>query len=69
MRKFVVLDITNDQLSLLGKDWLLKLRLDWPKLLGYKSIHKIDSTALKKEFPDVFKEALKFSQGIEAVIE
>ena len=41
----MVVDITSDQLPLLGRDWLLKLRLDWSKLLGYKSIHKMDSTA------------------------
>ena len=28
--KFVIVDIPIDQLPLLGRDWLLKLRLDWP---------------------------------------
>ena len=67
--KFVIVDITNDQLPLLGRDWLLKLRLDWPKLLGYYSIHKVDSITLKSEFPDVFKKELGFLQSIEAVID
>ena len=67
--KFVIVDITNDQLPLLGRDWLLKLRLDWPKLLGYNSVHKMDSMTLKSEFPDVFKKELGFLQSIEAVID
>ena len=52
--KFVIVDITNDQLPLLGRDWLLKLRLDWTKLLGYNSVHKLDSMVLKSELPDAF---------------
>ena len=40
--KFVIVDIPNDQLPLLGRNWLLKLRLDWPGLLGHHSIHKVD---------------------------
>ena len=67
--KFVIVDIANDQLPLLGRDWLLKLRLDWPKLLGQNMIHKMDTDMLKQEFPDVFKEELGLLQGIEAVIE
>ena len=33
--QFVIVDIPNDQLPLLGRDWLLKLRLDWPFGLHY----------------------------------
>ena len=53
--KFMAVDITNDQLPLLVRDWLRKLRLNWPKLLGYNSVNKMDSMTLKSEFPDVFK--------------
>ena len=67
--KFVIVDITNDQLPLLGKDWLLKLRLDRPKLLGYMAVHKVDVMELKSNFPDVFKKELGLLQGIEAVID
>ena len=55
--KFVIVDITNDQLPLLSKDCLLKLRLDWPKLLVYSSIQMVDNTALKTEFPDVLRKS------------
>ena len=67
--KFVIVDIPNDQLPLLGRDWLLKLRLDWPRLLGYNSVHKVDEMSLRKEFPDVFRKELGLLQGVEAVIE
>ena len=67
--KFVIADIPNDQLPLLGRDWLLKLRLDWPALLGHHSVHKVDEMSLKKEFCDVFKKELGLLQGVEAVIE
>ena len=67
--KFVIVDITNDQLPLLGRDWLLKLRLDWPKLLGYIAVHKVDVMELKRDFTDVFKKELGLLQGIEAVID
>ena len=67
--KFVIVDIPNDQLPLLGRDWLLKLRLDWPALLGHHSVHKVDEMSLKKEFCDVFKRELGLLQGVEAVIE
>ena len=67
--KFVIVDIPNDQLPLLGRDWLLKLRLDWPRLLGHSSVHKVDEMSLRKEFPDVFRKELGLLQGVEAVIE
>ena len=35
--KFVVVGITNEQLPLLGRDWLLKLKLNWPKLVQFAS--------------------------------
>ena len=62
--KFVIVDIPNDQLLLLGREWLLKLRLDWPALLCHYSVHKADEMILKKEFPDVFKRELHLLQGL-----
>ena len=64
--KFVIVDIPNDQLPLLGRDWLLKLKV---RLLGHNSIHEVDEMSPKKEYPDVFRKELGLLQGIEAVIE
>ena len=61
--KFMVVDITNDQLPLLVRDWLLKLRLNCPKLLGYNSVNKVDSMTLKNEFPDVFQAVIDLKEG------
>ena len=66
--KFVIVDIVNEQLPLLGRDWLYHLKIDWPKPLGHTSIHMLGCITLKKEFTDVFNEELGLLQGIEAVI-
>lgn len=67
--RFVVVGNANSQLPLLGRDWLYKLRLDWPKLLRYQTVNKVDCDTLKDEYPEVFKEELGLLQGIEADIE
>ena len=56
-------------MPLLGRDWLLKLRLDWLALRGHHSVHKVDEMSLKKELCDVFKRELVLLQGAEAIIE
>ena len=66
---FVIVDIKNDQLPLLGRDWLLQLRLDWPKLLQYRSLHQVQDKTLQEDFPSVFKEELGLLVGMEAEIE
>lgn len=33
--KIVIVGGVNDQMALLGRDWLLKLNLDWPKINYY----------------------------------
>ena len=66
---FIIVDIKNEQLPLLGRDWLLQLRLDWPKLLKYRSLHQVQHKTLQEDFPSVFKEELGLLLGMEADIE
>ena len=66
---FVIVDIKNDQLPLLGRDWLLQLRLDWSKLLQCHPLHQVQGETLQKDFPSVFKEELGLLVGMEAEIE
>ena len=47
---FIIVDIKNEQLPLLGRDWLLQLRLDWPKLLQYCSLHQVQHKTLQEIF-------------------
>ena len=66
--KSVIVDIPNDQSPLLGRDCLLKLRLDCPGLyycMGHNSVHKVDEMSLQKQFPNVFKRelGLNFTRG------
>ena len=66
---FIIVDIKNEQRPLLGRDWLLQLRLDWPKLIQYRSLHQVQHKTLQEDFPSVFKEELGLLLGIEADIE
>ena len=66
---FEIVDINNDQLPLLGRNWLLQLRLDWPKLLQYGSLYHVQDKILQEDFPSVFKEKLGLLVGMEANIE
>ena len=66
---FIIVDIKNEQLPLLGRDWLLQLRLDWSKLLQYRSLHQVQHKTLQEDFPSVFKEELGLLLGLEADIE
>ena len=66
---FIIVDIKNEQLPLLGRDWLLQLRLDWLKLLEYRLLHQVQHKTLQEDFPSVFKEELGLLLGMEADIE
>lgn len=46
--------------SLFGRNWLEKIKLDWPTLLGEASIKQMDVTT---EFSDVFKDELGCYSG------
>ena len=67
--RFVIVGNADAQLPLLGRDWLYKLRLDWPKLFKYQSVHSVEATTLRDEYSEVFKEELGLLQDIEADIE
>ena len=70
--KFVLVGNANDQLPLLGRDWLCRLQLDWSELLKTvktKAVHKLEVQSIKQEFADVFKEELGLLNGLEAEIE
>ena len=70
--RFVVVDHVRNQLPLLGRDWLSRIRLDWTRLFSTmhpKTIKVVNIDLIKEEFPDVFKEELGMLKGIEAEIE
>ena len=64
----------DNQLPLLGRDWLYRLRLDWPKMLnrgdvGDPRVHTLHSAIWMNEFPEVTKEGLGLLRGIKAEVE
>ena len=64
----------DNQLPLLGRDWLYWLRLDWPKMLnrgdvGDPRVHTLHSAIWMNEFPEVTKEGLGLLRGIKAEVE
>ena len=70
--RFVVVDNVRNQLPLLGRDWLRRVRLDWTNLLSgtqMKSINMVNVESIREEFPEVFKEELGMLKGLEAEIE
>ena len=70
--RFVVVDNVNNQLPLLGRDWLGRVRLNWTKIFSdmqLGSINALNIDSIKEEFPDVFKEELGMLKGIEVEIE
>lgn len=72
--RFVIVKNADSQLPLLGRDWLYRLRLDWPQLLRSckgvdPRIHTLHSANWRNEFPEVVKEGLGRLKGIKAVVE
>ena len=70
--RFVVVGNVRNQLPLLGRDWLRRVKLDWTNLFSsmqLKSINVVNNESIKGEFPEVFKEELGMLKGIEAEIE
>ena len=66
---FIIADISNKQLPLFGRDWLMELQLDWHKMLHCHAMHKMQGESLQQEFPSVFKEELGLLVEMEAEIE
>ena len=69
---FLLVRNANDQLPLLGRDWLCKLQLNWSELsqtTRTESVYKLEIQSIKEEFADVFKEELGLLIGLEAEIE
>ena len=71
---FVIVENANNQLPLLGRDWLYKLRLDWPELFQANKhddprVSFLQSTSWINEFPDVTKDGLGLLKGIKADVE
>ena len=68
--RFVVVDNVRNQLPLLGRDWLQRVKLDWTRLFsGIQSINAVNVELIREEFPDVFKEELGMLKGLEAEIQ
>ena len=58
----------------MGRDWLYKLRLDWPELFRANKhddprVSFLQSTSWINEFPDVTKDGLGLLKGIKADVE
>ena len=71
---FIVVKNANSQLPLLGRDWLCKLRLDWPKMMsslveGDPRVHTIQVASWINQFPDVLEKSLGCLRGIKASTE
>ena len=48
--------------SLLGRDWLEHLKLDW------STVHRMDSEGYVKIFPELFSEGLGTLKGVDATL-
>ena len=71
---FLIVENVDNQLPLLGRDWLYQLRLDWGKLFkGYNDgdprVYTLHAAKWISEFPEVTKEGLGLLKGIQADIE
>ena len=71
---FIIVENADRQLPLLGRDWLYRLRLDWPKLFHLCAgedprVQTVQSTKWLQEFPDVTKGGLGLLRGIKARVE
>ena len=54
--QFIIMEKVDNQLPLLGRDWLYRLHLDWPRMLNRKDVgdprvHTLHSATLMNEFP------------------
>ena len=72
--RFIIVEKVDKQLPLLGRDWLYRLRLDWPKMLnkgddGDPRVHTLHSATWINEFPEVTKDGLGLLRGIKADVE
>ena len=66
---FIIVENADRQLPLLGRDWLYRLRLDWPKLFHScqeddPRVHTMHAATWINEFPDVTKGGLGLLKGI-----
>ena len=63
----------GDRPSLLGRDWLAKLRLDWPTILGtvnqVEKSKSVMASDVKQRFSDLFGKELGDIVGMEATVE
>ena len=58
--RFIIVEKVDKELPLLGRDWLYRLCLDWPKMLnkgddGDPRVHTLHSATWINEFPEVTK--------------
>ena len=72
--QFVIVKNADSQLPLLGRDWLYKLRLNWPRMLtppdvGDPRVHTLLTAGWINEFPEVMGNGLGRLKGIMASIE
>ena len=61
VKQLPLLVVSREGLSLLGRNWLHRIRVDWHNICVLSPVYNVN--VLRKRFPELFKEGLRTVQG------